>query len=52
MMQYQLRNIIENAQELIELVENCDEIEDWVQSKVTLADDYISTLRDYMKHRD
>jgi len=52
MIQYQLKNIIENAEELIQLVEGCDEIEDWVQSKVTLADDYISTLRDYMKHRD
>ena len=52
MMQYQLKNIIENAEELIHMIEGCDEIEDWVQAKVTLADDYISTLRDYMKHRD
>ena len=52
MMQYQLKNIIENAEELIQMIEGVDEIEDWVQAKVTLADDYISTLRDYMKHRD
>lgn len=52
MMQYQLKNIIENAEELINMIEGVDEIEDWVQAKVTLADDYISTLRDYMKHRD
>lgn len=51
MIQYQLKNIIENAEELIQLVEGVDHIEDWIQSKVTLADDYISTLRDYMKHR-
>jgi serine protease inhibitor len=52
MMQYQLKNIIENAEELIQMIEGVNEIEDWVQAKVTLADDYISTLRDYMKHRD
>ena len=51
MIQYQLKNIIENAEELIQMVEGLDSIEDWIQSKVTLADDYISTLRDYMKHR-
>jgi hypothetical protein len=51
MMQYQLKNIMENAEELMQMVEGVDEIEDWVQSKITLADDYISTIRDYMKHR-
>jgi hypothetical protein len=51
MIQYQLKNIIENAEELIQMVEGLDSIEDWIQSKVTLADDYLSTLRDYMKHR-
>jgi hypothetical protein len=51
MIQYQLKNIIENAEELIQMVEGHDNIEDWIQSKVTLADDYLSTLRDYMKHR-
>lgn len=51
MMQYQLKNIIENAEELIQMIEGMDQIEDWMQSKVTLADDYISTLRDYVKHR-
>jgi hypothetical protein len=50
MMQYQLKNIIENAEELIQMIEGMDRIEDWMQSKVTLADDYISTLRDYVKH--
>lgn len=51
MMQYQLKNIIEKAEELIQLIEGMNDIEDWMQSKVTLADDYISTLRDYVKHR-
>lgn len=51
MMQYQLKNIIEKAEELIQLIEGMDDIEDWMQSKVTLADDYISSLRDYVKHR-
>lgn len=52
MMEYQLRNILENAEELLNLVSGMEEVEDWVQSKITLVDDYISTIRDYIKHRD
>ena len=31
MMQYQLKNIIENAEELIQMLEGVEDIEDWVQ---------------------
>jgi hypothetical protein len=26
------------------------QLEAWVQSKITMADDYITTVRDYIKH--
>lgn len=47
----QLENLIENAQELIQMVQGKNNLEDWVQSKVSIADDYIETLRNYYKHR-
>lgn len=51
MIQFQLKNIIEKAEELIQLFDGYDEIEDWIQAKMTVADNYISNVRDYMKHK-
>lgn len=48
----QLESIIENAQELLSLVQNKETIEDWIQSKITIAEDYLTVSRDYYKHRD
>jgi len=46
----QLKNIMENAKCLISMVEGQKQIEDWVQSKITIADDYLDTLNSYFKH--
>jgi hypothetical protein len=51
MLTSQLENIIENAEELIKMVEGRDRIEDWIQSKISIADDYIEVARNYYKHR-
>jgi hypothetical protein len=48
----QLESIIENAQELMALIQNKETIEDWIQSKITVAEDYLTVTRDYYKHRD
>jgi hypothetical protein len=32
------------------MVEDKNQIEDWVQSKITIADDYLDTLNNYFKH--
>jgi hypothetical protein len=45
----QLRSIIANAQEVHDMLEPDTNMAEWVQSKITLAADYISTARDYMK---
>jgi len=47
----QLQNIIENAEELMKMIEGRETIEDWIQSKISVADDYIETARNYYKHR-
>lgn len=45
----QLRSIIANAQSVHDMLEDTTNIAEWVQSKITLAADYISTVADYMQ---
>lgn len=51
MIQFQLKNIIEKAEELMQLFDGYEDVEDWIQAKMTVADNYISNVRDYMKHK-
>lgn len=48
----QLQTLVRNSQELVALLEPNDNLPEWVQSKITLAQDYISTVRDYLMSRD
>lgn len=43
-----LRSIIANAQRLHDMMDDADNLPEWVQSKITLAEDYISTVANYM----
>ena len=45
----QLRSIIANAQQIHDRLEDNTNMAEWVQSKITLAADYISTVADYMQ---
>jgi hypothetical protein len=45
----QLRVVIDAAQELHDKLGDQDNLPEWVQSKITLAKEYIDTARDYMK---
>ena len=44
----QLRSILANAKRLHDMLEDKDNLPEWVQSKITLAQDYIMTAADYM----
>ena len=44
----ELKSVIANAQELLKMLGEDEEIEAWVQSKITKAADYISSVRNYM----
>jgi len=44
----QLRSIIYHAQELHDQLSKNDNLPEWVQSKITLAQDYVQTACDYM----
>ncbi len=45
----QLISIMNNAKEIKELLADNDNLPEWVQSKITKAEDYISTCKDYLK---
>ncbi|MGA0851688.1 MAG: hypothetical protein ACO3QM_06590 [Candidatus Nanopelagicaceae bacterium] len=44
----QLKGIIRNSQQLHDLLQPADNLPEWVQSKITMATDYIQTATDYM----
>jgi hypothetical protein len=44
----QLQSIINNAQKVHDMLKDNDNLPEWVQSKITLAEDYISTVSNYM----
>jgi hypothetical protein len=46
----QLKNIVDNANDLMKMLDGKEEVEDWVQSKITIADDYLLKLRNYFKY--
>ena len=45
----QLKSIIANAQRMHDMLEVDTNLPEWVQSKITLAEDYISTASNYMQ---
>ena len=47
----QLRGVIRNAQELHDILKPDENLPEWVQSKITLAADYIMSSVDYVKSR-
>ena len=46
----QLHSLSTNAERLKSLVAQFGELEPWVQSKLTLAEDYISTITHYLEY--
>jgi len=45
----QLRSIMFNAKRMHDMIEDNTNLPEWVQSKITLAEDYISTAANYMQ---
>jgi hypothetical protein len=45
----QLRTIMHNAQEMMDLIGEKTDLPEWVESKITLAEDYIMTVANYMR---
>lgn len=48
----QLQTICRNAEELKDMLKDDENLPEWVQAKITKAEDYISTSLDYLKSTD
>jgi hypothetical protein len=48
----QLQTICRNAQDLVDMLKDDENMPEWVQSKITKAQDYISSVTDYLKSRE
>ena len=48
----QLRSIMHNAQQICDMLKPNTNMPEWVQSKITLATDYISTCADYLQSNE
>lgn len=50
MLKAQLLSIMENAEKLYHMIDEHDQLEDWVQSKITIAEDYLTAVHGFMKY--
>ena len=48
----QLSSIHANAVKLLDMIESNDQLDAWVQSKLTKAQDYLQSVYDYMKSQN
>lgn len=46
----QLMSVCDKAKELADMMKDDTQLEAWVESKITLAEDYIQTVYDYLKY--
>lgn len=47
----ELRNIIQNAEELFNMLDEDTQLEAWVQSKLAKANDYLNSVNQYLKYQ-
>ena len=52
MFKNQLKNINDASTELLSMVKDGQDLDAWILSKITLASDYVDTVRDYMKYHE
>jgi hypothetical protein len=50
MIKAQLLSIMENAERLFHMIDENDTYEDWLQSKLTIAEDYLRSVSGYIKY--
>ena len=51
MAKVQLQTLCRNSKDLIDMLSDDENMPEWVQSKITLAQDYITTVRDYLQSK-
>ena len=48
----QLQTICRNARELVDMLKDDENMPEWVQNKITKAEDYLTSVSNYLKSRD
>jgi hypothetical protein len=48
----QLQTTLRNCKDMIDMLKDDDNMPEWVQSKITLAQDYITCVRDYLQSKE
>jgi hypothetical protein len=44
-----LKNLVQDAEELMGMIQSDSELPEWCHAKITLAQDYVETVSDYLK---
>lgn len=52
MAKIQLKSIMKEAGEILNDLEGCEELDAWVQSKLSIAEDYLVTVRKYLEFEE
>ena len=52
MIKIQLKSIVSNAESLMNTLDNEQNLDAWIQSKITLAQDYLASAHDYIVYSD
>lgn len=52
MIKTQLRRMAAQSVELVNMIDNNEQFPSWIQSKVTLASEYMDTVYDFYKYSD
>jgi len=52
MAKVQLKSIMKDATEILQGLESSEQLDAWVQSKLSVAEDYLSTIRKYMEFEE
>ena len=52
MAKIQLKSIMADAGEILQGLEQCEQLDAWVQSKLAVADDHLSAIAKYMKYEE
>lgn len=48
----QLNNIVDAAEDLLDMLDEDENLPEWVQAKITKAEDYLDSVRDYLMNVD
>ena len=50
MAKYDAVEIASDASDVAEMIQDCTNLPEWVEAKITLAADYMNTVKDYLTH--